>query len=190
MSDSEQILDVIDVRLVEVRSEIAALQAARAALIGQLQAKGATRRGPGRPKRPTHVPAPPPASRAAGSDGSASPSAATAPRSRGTSKPPRSVRTRRAKAMLNGAIENILRENPEGLSAAALTKVTGASHAGVTTRLRELEQAGEVRRSGARRTSRWRIVSGEEQIAERAAELEKTRSRAELAASRHAARFP
>lgn len=71
-------------------------------------------------------------------------------------------------------IESLLSEKADGLSAAALSKLTGASYVRVSSRLRALEQAGEVQSSGARRTSLWRLVSDEERIAERSTELEQT----------------
>lgn len=79
-------------------------------------------------------------------------------------------------------IERLLSEKPEGLSAAALSKLTGASYARVTARLRELEQAGEVKSSGTRRTSLWRMVT-EERVAQRAAELENAQDQDESTAS-------
>jgi transposase len=66
----------------------------------------------------------------------------------------------------------MLRESTEGLSATALSKRVEAGYAQVLELLRRLEREGEVRRTGARRTSLWRLVTDEERIAERAAELE------------------
>lgn len=62
------------------------------------------------------------------------------------------------------------------MSATAVARETGAPYATVTGRLRELERAGRVTRSGARRTSRWRVISDEERIAARVAELERARA--------------
>jgi DNA-binding IclR family transcriptional regulator len=70
-----------------------------------------------------------------------------------------------------GQIEGLLRESAEGLSLVALTRRTGVSEARVAERLAALERSGEARRSGPRRTSLWRLVTDEERIAERAAEL-------------------
>jgi hypothetical protein len=41
--------------------------------------------------------------------------------------------------------------------------------------LHELEAAGQVRRTGSRRSTVWRLITEEEQIAQRAAELERQR---------------
>jgi hypothetical protein len=58
-----------------------------------------------------------------------------------------------------------------GLSLLALATRTGVRDAKVRERLRELERAGQARNSGKRRTSLWRLVTDEQRIAERAAEL-------------------
>jgi hypothetical protein len=51
--------------------------------------------------------------------------------------------------------------------------VSNASYRQVLDPLRELENAGPVRRTGTRRTALWRLITDEERIAERAAELER-----------------
>jgi hypothetical protein len=53
----------------------------------------------------------------------------------------------------------------------ALASRAEVSETKVRGRLRELERVGEVRNSGSRRTSRWRLISDEDRIAERAAEI-------------------
>jgi DNA-binding IclR family transcriptional regulator len=68
-------------------------------------------------------------------------------------------------------LEAMLRESGDGLSAAAIARRAHARDAQVRDLLRELASAGMVRQSGARRASRWRLVTDEERIAERAAEL-------------------
>lgn len=173
MSDSQQILAVIETRLIEAREEIAALQAARGVLTGSTQRTRSAPRTNSRlgGRRRTGV------SRSTTGRAPANVAAATlvAPaRAKNALAAKRSPSTRapRAQTLGDGAIERFLRENADGLSAAALTKITGASHARVTARLRDLEQVGEVRSSGSRRTSLWRMVTDEQRIAERAAELE------------------
>jgi hypothetical protein len=42
--------------------------------------------------------------------------------------------------------------------------------------LRELERAGEVRSAGERRGTRWTLVTDEDRIAQRVAELERSRA--------------
>lgn len=68
-------------------------------------------------------------------------------------------------------LEAMLADSGEGLSAVAIAGKLSASPSRVISVLRELEAAGRVRREGSRRTSRWRVVSDEERIAERAAQL-------------------
>ena len=68
-------------------------------------------------------------------------------------------------------IQRLLGESPDGLSVVALARRAGVGEPAVAQRLIDLERAGQVRRSGSRRTSRWRWMSDEERIAERAAEL-------------------
>ena len=56
----------------------------------------------------------------------------------------------------------------------ALANRAGVSEAKVRERLVELERAGEARNTGSRRTSLWRLLTDEQRIAERAAELAQT----------------
>ena len=60
-----------------------------------------------------------------------------------------------------------------GLSTTALATRGNAERDQVLTWLRELEAAGKARRTGERRGTRWHLVSDEDRIAERAAELER-----------------
>lgn len=168
MSDSQEILEAIETRLAEAREEIKALGAARVALLGRAKATRSARPATESRSVPGRVRASRSAPREVRSNGAASSRPSTGVRTARASKP-----ATRGRALPAGAIELALQEQPAGLSAAALTKLTGASHNQVTARLRDLEHAGDVRRSGARRTSLWRLVTDEEQIAERAAELEK-----------------
>ncbi len=63
-----------------------------------------------------------------------------------------------------------------GLSANAIAKQANASYGRTLKLLHELEAAGQVRRSGARRLTVWQLITDEERIAARAAELERQRS--------------
>jgi hypothetical protein len=99
------------------------------------------------------------------------PAAAAKPRGRARRKPVSSGR--RVELLLAGGLESILAESAAGLSAIAISKRSHASYKQVLDLLRELEQTGRVRRSGTSRASRWRVVSDEERIAERAAELQR-----------------
>jgi DNA-binding IclR family transcriptional regulator len=73
-------------------------------------------------------------------------------------------------------LERLLAETSARLSANAIAKRAGAGHARTLKLLHELEAAGQVRRSGSRRSTVWQLITDEERIAERAAELERLRS--------------
>ncbi|MGA2014675.1 MAG: hypothetical protein ABSH51_29670, partial [Solirubrobacteraceae bacterium] len=60
-----------------------------------------------------------------------------------------------------------------GLSAGAIAERAGASYNRVLARLGELESSGTVRRTGSRRSTLWLLITDEERIAQRAAELER-----------------
>jgi hypothetical protein len=142
MSHIDELRESIDGRIVEVQNEIAALQAARAAL---------------RDGRATSTEAPSP------------PTVAAQPRRRARRKSGSSQR--QVEVLLAGKLEMMLGESEAGLSAVTVSKRAHASYRQVLVLLRELEQTGRVRRSGTSRTSLWRLITDEERIAERAAEL-------------------
>ena len=73
-------------------------------------------------------------------------------------------------------IERLLADTSAGLSATAIAERAGAGYDQTLKLLRELEAAGQVRRSGSRRSTVWRLITDEERIAERVAELERRRS--------------
>ena len=73
-------------------------------------------------------------------------------------------------------LERVLATTSSGLSANVIAEQAGAGYTAILKLLHELEAAGEVRRSGSRRSTAWRLVTDEERIAERAAELERRRS--------------
>jgi sugar-specific transcriptional regulator TrmB len=50
---------------------------------------------------------------------------------------------------------------------------SGVSYSRVLALLRELEASGTVRRTGSRRSTRWLLITDEDRIAQRAAELER-----------------
>ena len=55
----------------------------------------------------------------------------------------------------------------------AIAEEANADYAATLTLLRELEASGQVRREGARRSTAWRLITDEDRIAQRAAELER-----------------
>jgi DNA-binding Lrp family transcriptional regulator len=69
-----------------------------------------------------------------------------------------------------GKLELLLSEG-DGLTTAALAQRANGSRDQVLTLLREMEEAGRVRRIGSSRATRWRAITDEERIAARAAQL-------------------
>ena len=188
MPSSAQIARAIDGRLAEARQEIESLEKARAALSGQASQPRRTRRrrAPSTPATPPPEASPPARVRVkrtrAPAAAKPTPVPASPKTTRGTRAATRPARAqapavsgrprRRARELEPGQIEALLRAAPEGRSIAAIAKETGVSDAKVRQRLRELQSAGEVRSGGARRTSAWRLVTDEERVAARAAEIE------------------
>ena len=87
------------------------------------------------------------------------------------------TRPRRAGvAVRSETLARLLADTSAGLSANAIAEQAGAGYNPTLKLLRELEAAGQVRRSGSRRSTVWRLITDEERIAERAAELERRRS--------------
>jgi len=190
MSDIPQLLAEIDSRLAELAAEITVLEAAKAALDGPRTDRrapaGATnipttgsRRRPTGGRRP-----PPPAATAAGpsADTPAPVSAASGDGSARTAKrptrqlAPTPTRRRRGGAAVRAeTLERLLADTSAAMSANAIAEQTGAGYNPTLKLLRELEAAGQIRRSGARRTTVWRLITDEDRIAERAAELERRR---------------
>jgi hypothetical protein len=191
MSDIPQLLAAIESRLAEIAAEIIALDAAKAELTaprtgGQAPAittdATATRsRRRSARRRPTPSPKPPePATR------SREPEPVEAAQDNGsTVTPKRSTRKRAATvtrprpgggAVRAETLERLLADTSAGLSANAIAKQAGAGYNRTLKLLRELEAAGQVRRSGSRGSTVWQLITDEERVAERAAELERRRS--------------
>jgi hypothetical protein len=151
MSTLDQIHESIDAHIAELQREIAALEAARAALRAES------------PEATTSVaPKPTAPRRRRRRNGK--------PASNGSAGPARAGKS--VEVLLAGKLEAMLSESEDGLSAVTISKRSNAGYSQVLGLLRELESSGQVRRSGTRRTSLWRVVTDEERIAERAAELE------------------
>jgi hypothetical protein len=191
MSDIPQLLAAIDSRLADLAAEITALETAKAALngprtIGRSPAGATddmTARSRGRPRRPRRTPLPkrtePAASGATPEpvisvhdDGSA-----TTAKRLTRKAAAKGTRSRRAGvAVRTETLERLLADTSAGLSANAIAERAGAGYNPTLKLLRKLEAAGQVRRSGSRRSTAWRLITDEERIAERAAELERRRS--------------
>jgi hypothetical protein len=95
------------------------------------------------------------------------PVAARRPRSLAAPKP---ARRDRGPVRADG-LEALLASS-DGASTAALAEQANAGTDQVLNVLRELERSGRIRRSGERRATRWHVVSHEDQVAARAAEIE------------------
>jgi predicted Rossmann fold nucleotide-binding protein DprA/Smf involved in DNA uptake len=154
MASIDQIAHSLDGRIAELTGEIDSLERARHAL---------TNDGSSRASVAEHVPE------------ASAPRAAPTTRARRASNPRK--RSKKTVVLPAGKLETLLAAADDGISASAIAEEENASYDQVLTLLRELEQAGRVRRTGSRRTSRWRVVTDDERVAARAAELE-ARSRA------------
>lgn len=80
--------------------------------------------------------------------------------------------TRTTQVLLAEQLQGILGESTDGLSTSTIAEQGNADPGQVLTLLRELEKAGQVRRSGERRGTRWHLITEEDRIAARAAGLE------------------
>jgi hypothetical protein len=100
----------------------------------------------------------------------AAPTARTTRRRR--SAPSASRRGRATTKLDAETLERLLASASGALSAAQIADQAGASYPATLKLLRRLEASGEVRRSGERRSTSWRLITDEDRIAERVAELE------------------
>ncbi len=64
----------------------------------------------------------------------------------------------------------VVGENP-GLTTTSIAKQTGGDQSALLDLLKESEQKGEVRRQGQRRATSWYLITDEDRIAARAAEI-------------------
>jgi hypothetical protein len=188
MPSLDEIRASIETRIAQVQAEIDSLQAARDALrtdggagpvtrtrdrsTRRAKAPKATRPGP-RPAAdpetatsPSEVPAEPPLKPAAATRPNPRPRAPRAP-----AKSPKS-----SEVLLAGKLEAMLRQAGHGLSARAIAKAAKARDRQVRALLSERESSGHVRRAGTGRGTRWRLITDEERVAARAAELQKLRT--------------
>jgi len=189
MSDIPELLAAIDGRLADLAAEITVLEAAKAALDGprtdgRVPATDTTTTA-SRP-RPTRQRRTPPPAATAPARSAETPAPVLAARDAGSARTPKrgtrtlaanATRRRRGGAVVRAeTLERLLADTSTGLSANAIAEQTGAGYNPTLKLLRELEAAGQVRRSGSRRTTVWRRITDEDRIAERAAELERRRS--------------
>jgi hypothetical protein len=65
----------------------------------------------------------------------------------------------------------------EGMTTSELAKATNGDQSRVLALLKEREASGQVRRSGERRATRWHVITDQDRVAARAAELERQSKR-------------
>jgi DNA-binding Lrp family transcriptional regulator len=70
-------------------------------------------------------------------------------------------------------LERVLADATSGLSAGAIAERLGAGYSRVLAQLRALEASGKIRRTGSRRSTQWLLITDEDWVAQRAAELER-----------------
>jgi hypothetical protein len=172
MTAIETLIASIDQRVRQLNEEISTLTTARAALASR-ESRAIMRR---RPKA---------ASTATKKDGRGTPAAiepasvsATAreasPATRQRSRVPVNRRRRQkrgtVKTLPAEQLETLLSES-EGMTTAALAERANGNRDQILTLLRDLETSGRIRRTGQRRSTRWYVISDEERIQKRAAEL-------------------
>ena len=189
MPPLDQIRESIEARIAELKNEMVALETARAALRGGTAIGATTTASRKRAAEPERRRTPNAASNTPGAaatakttndPGAHAPAALDDKVSAKSADPPkRRPQTKRRPAnhqkpvevLRAGKLEAMLTEVEDGLSAITISKRSNAGYDQVLALLRERESAGQVRRTGTRRTSLWRLITDEERIVERAAEL-------------------
>ena len=187
MADIPALVASIDARLDQLAAQISTLEDARAALQARtIIAAPAAAPAAGAATNPARRPAPQttkPATAAAHPARPAAPpklseASATSAKTN-VPEPRRRAATTGARGKRSGSslspdqLERVLADARSGLSAGAIAEQAGASYNRVLVQLRELESSGTVRRTGTRRSTLWLLISDEERIAERAAEIER-----------------
>jgi hypothetical protein len=166
MPDIASLVASIDRRLDTLNAEISHLEQARRAL-------EAARRNGESAAAPLAPPSPHLNGAAAAAEPTARPSRGRRPRATG-SRPAR----RQSSPLRFEDLERVLSTAVEGLSASASADEVGADYQATLRLLRDLEAAGQIRREGTRRSTRWRLITDDDRIAARAAELERLVRRA------------
>jgi hypothetical protein len=150
----------IDERLAEAKAEIAQLEGARQALSNGAapSAKPTPRRTPPKTVPPKTVPTetvPP----------------KTAPRRTAARKTTARKAARRGHEVVPAGKLTALLDGSTGMSTPELAKATNGKPDQILALLRELEKADQIRRTGERRATRWHLITDEDRIAARAAEI-------------------
>jgi hypothetical protein len=78
---------------------------------------------------------------------------------------------RRASEVVPAGKLTALLDGSDGMSTSELAKASAGRRVQILALLRELEKADQIRRTGERRGTRWHLITDEERIAARAAEI-------------------
>jgi hypothetical protein len=190
MPDIPQLVAAIDGRLAEISAEMTALGAAKTELAAPradnqapgVAARTSANQSPGRAASRRLTPPPRRSERSLRRrvsqriEATRDAGRASTPQ-RSTRKPTTTVRPDSGDGSVEAeSLERLLAEIPAGLTANAVAQRAGAGYSRTLRLLHELEAAGRVRRSGARRSTVWQLITDEDRIAQRAAELERLRS--------------
>ncbi len=183
MSYIPTLLAPLDSRLDELATEISTLEDARTTLHTRNLAAAPTaadqqnatpkqgRRPTPQTKRPTsRRPAPDPKP-----DLTAAPPTGSTPEvaKRRRRAPASTTRKGVVSSLSADGLERLLADAGSGVSAGTIAEQAGVGYSRVLAQLRDLETAGRVRRTGNRRSTRWLLITDEDRIAQRAAELER-----------------
>jgi cell division septum initiation protein DivIVA len=182
MADIPTLVASLDARLDQLAHEISTLEQARATLQANtvIAAPAVTVGAASRAKRrrrltpQSTVPAPTVA-RASKPKGAAPAEGPTAksvrPRRRSVAEATK--RARSGSSLSVEQLQQLLADAALGLSAGAIAQKAGAGYNRVLAQLRQLESDGTVRRTGSRRSTLWLLITDEDRIAQRVAELER-----------------
>ena len=97
---------------------------------------------------------------------------AATPKGRRASRKTTSSKTvRRGREVVPAGKLTALLDGSPGMSTSELAKATNGSPDQILGLLRDLEKADQIRRSGQRRGTRWHLITDEDRIAARAAEV-------------------
>lgn len=181
MPDIPTLVALLDARLDQLADEISTLEHARATLQANtvITAPAVTAGASTHAKRrrrltpQSTVPAPtvaPPSTPEGAAPAEGPTAKSVGPRRGAVAKPTK--RARSGSSLSVEQLQQLLGDAAPGLSAGAIAQKAGAGYNRVLAQLRQLESAGTVRRTGSRRSTRWLLITDEDRIAQRAAELQ------------------
>jgi hypothetical protein len=98
------------------------------------------------------------------------PTVTSTPRRAPRRRAPRTARRRHNEVVPAGKLTALL-DGSAGMSTSQLAQATNGRADQILALLRELEKTGQIRRTGERRGTRWHLITDQDRIAARAAEL-------------------